>query len=61
VDTGPAHAIDDLIVVVPGRRRVQRRHFSAGRIPFVGDADSSQWLTHRAASRSPRYIVTGHD
>jgi len=34
----------------------------AGRIPFVGEADSRQWLARieRLLEMKPRYIVTGH-
>ena len=60
---GPAHAIDDSIIVVPGEGVVFSGDILfAGRIPFVGDADSNQWLTRieQLLALKPRYIVTGH-
>jgi glyoxylase-like metal-dependent hydrolase (beta-lactamase superfamily II) len=63
IHVGPAHAIDDSIVVLPGEGVVFSGDILfAGRIPFVGDADSSQWLTRieQLLALKPRYIVTGH-
>ena len=60
---GPAHAPDDVMIVV----RQEQVVFSgdvvvSGRVPFVGQADSRQWL--RAIDRllpiNPRLVVTGH-
>ncbi len=60
---GPAHAPDDLIVVVGDSGVV----FSGdilftGRIPFVGEADSRRWLEtfSRLLSLKPRVMITGH-
>jgi glyoxylase-like metal-dependent hydrolase (beta-lactamase superfamily II) len=60
---GPAHAIDDMIVVLPAAGVVFSGDLLfAGRIPFVGDADSKQWLARieDLLALKPRYIVTGH-
>jgi glyoxylase-like metal-dependent hydrolase (beta-lactamase superfamily II) len=60
---GPAHAPDDLIVVVGDTGIV----FSGdilftGRIPFVGEADSKRWLETfgRLLALKPKVMITGH-
>jgi glyoxylase-like metal-dependent hydrolase (beta-lactamase superfamily II) len=60
---GPAHAPDDLVVLV----REDRVLFSgdlvfSGRVPFVGDADSRRWLAamDELLRLSPRVMVPGH-
>ncbi len=60
---GPAHAPDDLVVVV----REDGTLFSgdilfSGRIPFVGNADSRRWLTtmDRLLLLRPKVMVPGH-
>lgn len=60
---GPAHAPDDVVVVV----RPQNVVFCGdimitGRIPFVGEADSARWLTtiDRLRALRPRLIIPGH-
>ena len=60
---GPAHSLEDLVVVVPGEGVV----FSGdilftGRLPFVGEADSKAWLARigRLIALKPRLMVTGH-
>jgi len=60
---GPAHSAEDLIVSVTQEGVV----FSGdilygGRIPFVGEADSKQWLatTERLLALKPRLLVPGH-
>jgi len=63
IHVGPAHAIDDSIVVLPEEGIVFSGDILfAGRIPFVGDADSRQWLARieQLLALKPRYIVTGH-
>ena len=63
IHVGPAHAIDDSIVVVPAEGVVFSGDILfAGRIPFVGDADSRQWLARieQLLALKARYIVTGH-
>lgn len=63
VHLGPAHSPEDLVVVLPGEGVV----FSgdvlfAGRIPFVGEADSRRWLAaiDRLLALRPRLLVAGH-
>lgn len=63
VHLGPAHSPEDLMVVLPEEGVV----FSgdvifAGRIPFVGEADSLRWLAaiDRVLARRPRLLVGGH-
>jgi glyoxylase-like metal-dependent hydrolase (beta-lactamase superfamily II) len=60
---GPAHSAEDVIVVVPGEGVVFGGDILfAGRIPFVGEADSKRWLERidRLLELKPRLIVTGH-
>ncbi len=60
---GPAHSPEDAIVVLPREGVVFSGDLLfAGRIPFVGDADSRQWLARieQLAALGPRFIVTGH-
>jgi glyoxylase-like metal-dependent hydrolase (beta-lactamase superfamily II) len=60
---GPAHAPDDLVVMV----REDQALFSgdlvfSGRVPFVGDADSRRWLAamDELLRHKPRVMVPGH-
>jgi len=60
---GPAHSPEDVIVVVPSEGVVFAGDLLfAGRIPFVGEADSRRWLERIDALMhlEPRVIVTGH-
>lgn len=60
---GPAHSAEDLIVVLPGEGVIFSGDILfAGRIPFVGEADSRQWLAkiERLLALKPRLMVTGH-
>lgn len=60
---GPAHSPEDVIVVVPSEGVVFSGDILfAGRIPFVGEADSKRWLERidRLLAMKPRLIVTGH-
>lgn len=60
---GPAHSPEDLIVVVPGEGVIFSGDILfAGRIPFVGEADSKQWLERidRLLALKPVLMVTGH-
>ena len=60
---GPAHSPEDLIVAVPAKGVVFSGDILfAGRIPFVGDADSRQWLDRidRLLAMKPGVLVTGH-
>ena len=60
---GPAHSPEDVIVVLPGEGVIFSGDILfAGRIPFVGEADSRQWLERiaRLLEMKPRIMVTGH-
>jgi glyoxylase-like metal-dependent hydrolase (beta-lactamase superfamily II) len=60
---GPAHSPEDLIVVVPSEGVIFVGDILfAGRIPFVGEADSKRWLERieRLLAMKPRLMVTGH-
>ena len=60
---GPAHSPEDLIVVVPDEGLIFSGDILfAGRIPFVGEADSKQWLERidRLLALKPTLMVTGH-
>ncbi len=60
---GPAHSPEDVIVVLPKEGVIFGGDILvAGRIPFVGAADSRQWLARidRLLRLKPRVIVTGH-
>ena len=60
---GPAHSPEDVIVVLPGEGVVFSGDILvAGRIPFVGEADSRQWLDRiaRLLEMKPRIMITGH-
>lgn len=63
VHLGPAHAPDDLMIVLPDEGVV----FSGdvifgGRLPFVGEADSKHWLAaiDRLLERHPKLLIAGH-
>ena len=60
---GPAHSPEDVIVVVPQEGVIFSGDILfAGRIPFVGEADSKRWLERidRLLALEPRIMVTGH-
>lgn len=60
---GPAHSPEDLIVVVASEGVIFSGDILfAGRIPFVGEADSRQWLEKidRLLAMKPVLMVTGH-
>ena len=60
---GPAHAPDDVIVVVPSEGVIFSGDILfAGRIPFVGEADSKRWLERidQLLALKPQLMVTGH-
>jgi len=60
---GPAHSPEDLVVVVPSERVIFSGDIIfAGRLPFVGEADSRQWLQRidRLLALKPTLMVTGH-
>jgi len=60
---GPAHSPEDVIVVLPGEGVLFSGDILfAGRIPFVDEADSKQWLQRieRLLAMKPVLMVTGH-
>ncbi len=60
---GPAHTPDDLVVWVPQRKLLFAGDLVfRGRIPFVGQADSGQWIAalDRLLAFEPSLIVPGH-
>lgn len=60
---GPAHSPEDVIVVVPQEGVIFSGDILfAGRIPFVGQADSKLWLERidRLLELKPRVMITGH-
>ena len=63
IHMGPAHAPDDVVVVVREDRVLYSGDIMfTGRIPFVGNADSKRWLetTTRLLELKPRTMVPGH-
>jgi glyoxylase-like metal-dependent hydrolase (beta-lactamase superfamily II) len=60
---GPAHSPEDLIVVLPDDGVIFIGDILfAGRIPFVGEADSKRWLEKidQLLALKPTLMVTGH-
>jgi glyoxylase-like metal-dependent hydrolase (beta-lactamase superfamily II) len=60
---GPAHTPEDLVVFVPRRRVLFTGDLVfSGRIPFVGQADSRQWIDslERLIAFEPKLMVPGH-
>ena len=60
---GPAHSPEDVVVVLPDQGVVFGGDILvAGRIPFVGSADSRQWLERieRLLALNPKIVITGH-
>ena len=60
---GPAHAQDDMVIVVREDRVIYSGDILfIGRIPFVGDADSKRWLStmEQLLAMKPGTLVTGH-
>jgi glyoxylase-like metal-dependent hydrolase (beta-lactamase superfamily II) len=63
IPAGPAHTPEDLMMLVEEEGVLFAGDLIfAGRIPYVGDADSRAWLAalDRLAQRPPSRIVTGH-
>jgi glyoxylase-like metal-dependent hydrolase (beta-lactamase superfamily II) len=63
IPAGPAHTPEDLMMLVEEEGVLFAGDLIfAGRIPYVGDADSRAWLAalDRLAARPPLRIVTGH-
>ncbi|GAA4411822.1 MBL fold metallo-hydrolase [Quisquiliibacterium transsilvanicum] len=60
---GPAHTVEDLMLLVEEEGVLFAGDLMfAGRVPFVGDADSRSWLesVRRLARMNPKAIVGGH-
>ena len=60
---GPAHTPEDLMMLVEEEGVLFAGDLMfAGRVPFVGDADSKGWLVaiERLVSRDPKILVGGH-
>ena len=63
VHLGPAHAPDDIIIIVGNSGVIFTGDILfTGRIPFVGEADSKRWLEtfSRLLEKKPRIMVAGH-
>jgi glyoxylase-like metal-dependent hydrolase (beta-lactamase superfamily II) len=63
IPAGPAHTPEDLMMLVEEEGVLFAGDLIfAGRVPYVGDADSRAWLAalDRLAARPPSRIVTGH-
>lgn len=63
IPAGPGHTPEDLMMLVEEEGVLFAGDLIfAGRIPYVGDADSRAWLAalDRLAGRPPARIVTGH-
>ena len=60
---GPAHTAEDMMMLVEEEGVLFAGDLIfAGRLPFVGDADSRAWLAalDDLARRAPRYVIVGH-
>jgi len=60
---GPAHTPEDLVVMVPSRGVLFAGDLVfSGRIPFVGQADSSRWIQSldELIKLAPKVVVPGH-
>jgi glyoxylase-like metal-dependent hydrolase (beta-lactamase superfamily II) len=60
---GPAHTPEDLVVFVPSRGVLFAGDLVfRGRIPFVGQADSRQWIASldQLITFKPKVLVSGH-
>lgn len=60
---GPAHAPDDVIVILRQEQLIFCGDIViSGRIPFVGEADSRRWLSaiDRLLDRRPALMIPGH-
>jgi glyoxylase-like metal-dependent hydrolase (beta-lactamase superfamily II) len=63
VHAGPAHTPEDLMMLVEEEGVLFAGDLIfAGRIPYVGDADITPWLSaiERLAALKPRIVVAGH-
>lgn len=60
---GPAHTPEDLVVFLPGERVLFAGDMVfRGRVPFVGQADSRQWIAalDLLLKMNPEVVVPGH-
>jgi glyoxylase-like metal-dependent hydrolase (beta-lactamase superfamily II) len=60
---GPAHTPEDLVVFLPSERVLFAGDMVfRGRIPFVGQADSRQWIAalEQLLAMEPQVVVPGH-
>ena len=60
---GPAHTPEDLVVFLPSERVLFAGDLVfRGRVPFVGQADSRQWIValDTLVKMDPRVVVPGH-
>jgi glyoxylase-like metal-dependent hydrolase (beta-lactamase superfamily II) len=63
LEAGPAHSAEDLMMLVePDGVLFAGDLMFAGRVPYVGDADSRAWLAalDRLAAMAPRHVIVGH-
>ena len=63
IHSGPAHSPEDLMLSIRGQGILFVGDLLfAGRIPFVGDADSKQWLValDKMLALRPRIVIPGH-
>ena len=60
---GPAHAPDDMVMVLKEDNVLFTGDLIfIGRVPYVGDADSRNWLLaiDKLIAYKPKYLITGH-
>ena len=63
LSAGPAHTPEDIMLLVEQESVLFAGDLMfAGRVPYVGDADSRAWLAalDRLAEMAPRHVVVGH-
>lgn len=63
IDVHGSHAEDDLMLYLPGEGVLFAGDlFFSGRLPFVGDANTAQWLKalDRMLESRPKYVIPGH-
>ena len=63
IAAGPAHTPEDMMLLVPDEGVLFAGDLMfAGRVPFVGEADSRGWLAalDRLVARAPAVVVGGH-
>ncbi|HET7728821.1 MAG TPA: MBL fold metallo-hydrolase [Usitatibacter sp.] len=63
IHMGPAHSPEDLVVALPGEGVIFTGDILfAGRVPFVGEADSKRWIERidRLLAMKPQVMIPGH-